>query len=789
VKFFVKVNCTLFALLMVVGILSVSVFASESQASSVSSYPSSCQAIHDKNPAAADGDYIILSDSHIIKLYCANMSTAPAEYLSLVQTGGSYNYSKAAAGSAWTGTDVITKYTKVRFDPTLARIIHTDRTFSSSTGSINGGQLTSMNYGSAVTCTWNPQLGTANLNLTGTDLTFALNQFISSGWEAGGTNTYSNGNQVVNLTGGGYCGGTNPINPYIQLNWQYQPLAVSATPVNVDGKSTVTATLKDAAGSPVANANIRFNSSLGNIDSESVTDAYGVATAVFTLMEAGTAQIEAVSATGGSYGKTSVEVEVPTQTLIIYGANGVPGETDAHTEYSLDGGETWQSAYLYGSHPWGFVPGTNSWLNCAPSGQACLNMDVLYRIQFNVPDNASNAEMKFDIKADNYATIWLNDTHVADIEGQNSTDLDASIASVIQPGLNEILLNVKDTGGWAGLNYKITLNITAPTPPVLVDPAPAAKVDYSTTAPTNGDIVASIIPSESVTITNNDGSASYTFSENGSFTFEFVDSAGNTGEAVAIVSNIDKVAPVITIDAYNTNPTKNDITVTASTNEGTLNAAIHTFTENGEFTFTATDAAGNVANKTVTITNIDKTPPVITVGSYTTDPTNKDVVVMVSTNEGTLNVASHTFTKNGEFTFTATDAAGNVTNKTVTITNIDKVAPTLTVQANKNSLVPPNHKLVDIGFSWIAQDNGSGIASVKLISVTSNEPDNGLGDGDTSNDIQGADIGTDDQSIQLRAERSGNGTGRVYTITYKAVDFAGNSVTASTTVTVPHSSK
>jgi hypothetical protein len=229
--------------------------------------------------------------------------------------------------------------------------------------------------------------------------------------------------------------------------------------------------------------------------------------------------------------------------------------------------------------------------------------------------------------------------------------------------------------------------------------------------------------------------------------------------------------------------------VTVTANEGTLNATSHTFTENGEFTFTATDAAGNVTNNTVTITNIDITPPVITVGSYTTDPTNKDVVVSASTNEGTLNAASHTFTENGEFTFTATDAAGNVTNKTITITNIDKVAPTLTVQANKNSLFPPNHKLVDIGFSWNAQDNGSRIASVKLISVTSNEPDNGLGDGDTINDIQGADIGTADQSIQLRAERSGNGTGRVYTITYEAVDFAGNSVTASTTVTVPHSSK
>jgi endo-1,4-beta-xylanase len=88
-----------------------------------------------------------------------------------------------------------------------------------------------------------------------------------------------------------------------------------------------------------------------------------------------------------------------------------------------------------------------------------------------------------------------------------------------------------------------------------------------------------------------------------------------------------------------------------------------------------------------------------------------------------------------------------------------------------------------------AHDANSGIASVKLISVTSNEPDNGLGDGDTSKDIQAVEFGTADPSIQLRAERSGKGTVHVYTNTYVATDLAGNSVTASTTVTFPQSAK
>jgi hypothetical protein len=138
---------------------------------------------------------------------------------------------------------------------------------------------------------------------------------------------------------------------------------------------------------------------------------------------------------------------------------------------------------------------------------------------------------------------------------------------------------------------------------------------------------------------------------------------------------VDTIPPVITIDPYNTNPTNQDITVTASTNEGTLNTATHTFTDNGSFDFVATDAAGNVTTQTVTITNIDKVAPVITIDPYNTNPTNQDITVTASTNEGTLNTATHTFTDNGSFDFVATDAAGNVTTRTVTITNIDKVNP------------------------------------------------------------------------------------------------------------------
>jgi endo-1,4-beta-xylanase len=47
--------------------------------------------------------------------------------------------------------------------------------------------------------------------------------------------------------------------------------------------------------------------------------------------------------------------------------------------------------------------------------------------------------------------------------------------------------------------------------------------------------------------------------------------------------------------------------------------------------------------------------------------------------------------------------------------------------------------------------------------------------------------GTDDRTFLLRAERSGRGTGRVYTVTYEAKDATGNTSTGQARVTVPKS--
>jgi cysteine-rich repeat protein len=121
------------------------------------------------------------------------------------------------------------------------------------------------------------------------------------------------------------------------------------------------------------------------------------------------------------------------------------------------------------------------------------------------------------------------------------------------------------------------------------------------------------------------------------------------------------------------------------------------------------------------------------------------------------------------------------------VTVVDDTPPTVSVALDPDSLWPPNHRMVDITAMPNAADS-CGAATVVLESITSSEPDNdtGIGDGDTVDDIQGAELGTADVEFRLRAERAGSGPGRTYTVTYTATDESGNQASAMATVVVAH---
>ena len=92
--------------------------------------------------------------------------------------------------------------------------------------------------------------------------------------------------------------------------------------------------------------------------------------------------------------------------------------------------------------------------------------------------------------------------------------------------------------------------------------------------------------------------------------------------------------------------------------------------------------------------------------------------------------------------------------------------------------------LTDDARAWSDQMDADGVPSHNpdLASITSNESDDWLGDGSSVDDIQVDSHGR----IRLRAERSGRGTGRIYTLNFSVTDASGNQSSTSATVVVPH---
>jgi probable HAF family extracellular repeat protein len=131
-------------------------------------------------------------------------------------------------------------------------------------------------------------------------------------------------------------------------------------------------------------------------------------------------------------------------------------------------------------------------------------------------------------------------------------------------------------------------------------------------------------------------------------------------------------------------------------------------------------------------------------------------------------------------TLTATDPAGLSSSCTATVTVVDQTPPAInSASASPNSLWPPNHKMVPVTVTATTTDN-CGAVSCKIISVARNEP------AGTDAVATGDAVITGSLTLNLRAERLGNGSGRIYTILIQCADGSGNSATKTVTVGVPH---
>jgi hypothetical protein len=133
-------------------------------------------------------------------------------------------------------------------------------------------------------------------------------------------------------------------------------------------------------------------------------------------------------------------------------------------------------------------------------------------------------------------------------------------------------------------------------------------------------------------------------------------------------------------------------------------------------------------------------------------------------------------------TYFARDNAGNQELPRTFAVHIDRTAPSLTGMPQPGCAIwPANHKMVQVA-DVRASDLLSGIAPGSLtVTGTSSDPSD-----PSDPDIVIAPDGAGGFAVQVRAERLGNGTDRVYTITANAADRAGNGARATATCTVPH---
>ncbi len=97
------------------------------------------------------------------------------------------------------------------------------------------------------------------------------------------------------------------------------------------------------------------------------------------------------------------------------------------------------------------------------------------------------------------------------------------------------------------------------------------------------------------------------------------------------------------------------------------------------------------------------------------------------------------------------------------------------------TLWPPDHRMVPVSIVGVTDPDGDSV-TIRVDGIGQDEPTMGLGDGDTCPD--GAGVGT--STAQLRAERSGTGKGRVYTVYFTAQDSRGAESRGTVQVCVPH---
>ncbi|HUP61949.1 MAG TPA: HYR domain-containing protein [Thermoanaerobaculia bacterium] len=361
--------------------------------------------------------------------------------------------------------------------------------------------------------------------------------------------------------------------------------------------------------------------------------------------------------------------------------------------------------------------------------------------------------------------------------------------------LGDTTVTCSATNGFGTTTGTFTVTVQDTTPPVInvsdiiaeATSAAGAIVTFATTAT---DIVSGTVP-----LTCTPASGSQFPMGATQVVCSAADAAGLTADATFFVTVVDTTPPDITVTditaeatsaagaAVTFAPTATDIV------SGSV-AVVCTPPSGSTFALGATtvncsaaDAAGNVGTASFTVTVVDTTPPVISgaddITAEATGPDGATVTFSPTATDIVSGSVAVLCTPASGSTFalgattvdcSATDAANNTGTASFTVTVVDTTPPEVTeVKATPGSLWPPNHQMVNIVVTVTATDLTDPSPVSEIVSVSSDQPINGTGDGDTAPDWNI----TGPLTVELRSERS-HGKDRTYTITVATTDLFGN---------------
>ena len=235
---------------------------------------------------------------------------------------------------------------------------------------------------------------------------------------------------------------------------------------------------------------------------------------------------------------------------------------------------------------------------------------------------------------------------------------------------------------------------------VIDEISPILKIDYSNENLTKENVLVTITANEEVQevegweLSEDKKVLTKEYDENARETITIRDLAGNETEASIEINNIDKTEPDVQVEYSTKEITRDNVLVTITANEEVQEVEgwklsedkkmlTKEYSANTKETITIKDLAGNETKANIEINNIDKTAPRGTIEYSTKEPTNKNVIVTITSNEeiqevegwalsSNRKVLTKEYNENTKETITVKDLAGNETQVNIEVNNIEE---------------------------------------------------------------------------------------------------------------------